>query len=110
MKWFFNSQPEDGTIRAETCSVYLLIFDYILKIVVLYGFLKFLLLYRQYTAGWPLKNEKKKTWKWEDLCIVKYRSSELCVMLCYVMLCYVCVCVCVCVCVWAQDVEENVWT
>jgi hypothetical protein len=36
----------DGTMRAETCSVYLLIFDYTLKIdVVLYDFLKFVLHY-----------------------------------------------------------------
>jgi hypothetical protein len=43
--------PEDGTIRAETCSVYLLIFEYTLKIDVLCGFLKVVLFYRQCTAG-----------------------------------------------------------
>jgi hypothetical protein len=46
--------PEVGTIHAETCSVYLLIFEYTLKIdVVLYGFLKFLLFKRHCTTGWP---------------------------------------------------------
>jgi hypothetical protein len=53
MKWFFNSQPEGGTIRTETCNVYLLIFEYAFKIaVVLYGFSKFLLLCLQCTMGW----------------------------------------------------------
>jgi hypothetical protein len=40
-------------MRAETCSVYVLIFEYTLKIdVALYGFVKFLLLYRQCKTGW----------------------------------------------------------
>jgi hypothetical protein len=45
--------PEDDTVRAETCNVILLIFEYTSKIdVVLYGFLNFLLLYGQCTTGW----------------------------------------------------------